>query len=493
MARCILFILALLIPLQAADAWSDQRAALRKARADQLAVVAKEEAVRGREAAAELGKLITRLGPTPSATAAAQVRVLLGGLRRLDAAAADGLTTRLAALPAGTGDPRAALADLAQVRSRILKPLEDGAQRALQARVPEVAYRFMRHVQAFWPEHPVLHRNLGLTWKDGRWVGPRVVQRMSAGMAWDAELGWIIARDRHKYANGEYFDEQAARWTTLAEADAAHASLADPWKFETEHLAITGTAPLRQLVATANRLEAFYAQIFAAYSAFFGNGENDLKLIFGLRDHEPLRLHIARDKELYQAAVTAAGSDPGWSEGMWIPRANSSFAIAGSDTTIYHEFTHQILYVFTGRNRSPQWLTEAVAQYTEAPDWVDGELVLGRLASNKDIQRHLTAVRGGTHLEVEALMQINDRTAWSGAADPQPQYRAAAALAWWCMEADDRRYRADFVDFLRDSYKGETTGHDLWDYLGLTRSQFLDAYRRWETAAAAEAKPVTRP
>ncbi|MFM2090347.1 MAG: hypothetical protein RLZZ127_836, partial [Planctomycetota bacterium] len=428
---------------------------------------------------------LDRLGSPAPASAAAAAEDLVRGLRRLVPASAGAVAWRLSGLPrSATAGGRGWAADLQRVRGRILKPLEETAARALKAQVPDIAHRYVSHVLAFHPDHPVLRRNLGLVRVGERWLGPRDLARSRAGLAWDAELGWIVVKDQARYRAGEYFDLQAKRWTTLPAADAAHAALADPWIVETEHLHITGTAPLRELVATATRLEAFYTQIFAAWSRFFGNDPDDMRLVFGLLEHEPLRIHVARDKDLYQAAVRAAGSDPGWSAGMWIPRVGSSYFIAGSETTTYHEFTHQVLGVFTGRERAPAWLVEGAAQYAEAPDWQDGELVLGVLERNRDILRHLDAVRENRQLDIERLLAIDDGETWSAAADPHPQYRAAAAFAWWCMEADGRRWRDDFTDYLREAYRGESAGRGLWDYLGLTRAEMLRRYREWERVAA---------
>ena len=70
------------------------------------------------------------------------------------------------------------------------------------------------------------------------------------------------------------------------------------------------------------------------------------------------------------------------------------------------------------------------------------------------------------------------RLADSGA-DPSANYPAAGALVEFCMEGEGRRYRADFIDFLRDSYLGTTMGRTLPDYLGLNKQAFAQAYEKW--------------
>ena len=61
-------------------------------------------------------------------------------------------------------------------------------------------------------------------------------------------------------------------------------------------------------------------------------------------------------------------------------------------------------------------------------------------------------------------------------------YAAAGSLAWYCMEIEDRRYRADFIDFIRDSYLGTTGGGSLFAYLGVEENAFKAAYQTWEKA-----------
>jgi hypothetical protein len=77
------------------------------------------------------------------------------------------------------------------------------------------------------------------------------------------------------------------------------------------------------------------------------------------------------------------------------------------------------------------------------------------------------------------------RKQWSGAKDPGPQYAAAGALAWYLMEGEGRRYRADFIDFLRDSYHG-SAAMPLAAYLGLSDAELASGYAAWQDATATD-------
>jgi hypothetical protein len=301
-------------------------------------------------------------------------------------------------------------------------------------------------------------------------------------LRWDHKLGWIIGKDAERYEKGDYFDIQTKKWTTLKEVNELRSSPENQWVLRTEHLEIRGTAKLEQLVDAANRIEQLYAQIFASYSSFFSKGENDMKLIFGLLDHPRLVINIAKDPAAYKESLPE-GVPAGFSAGMWIPAKGASYFYAGPLGVMFHEFTHQVLDVFSGGSRGEVWVIEGVAVYTQAPQFINGELVLGDIKDNGHIKNHLRRTKDGTAMSLDKLMSLN-HTSWGAATDPGAQYGAAGALAQFCMEANDRRYRFDYVDFVRDSYLGTVDTHTIWDYLGMTKDEFVSNYKAWEKEIA---------
>jgi|GEM_PF-2575984 hypothetical protein len=253
---------------------------------------------------------------------------------------------------------------------------------------------------------------------------------------------------------------QERRWTTLADAERVHAMRDKPWVLRTENLEVRGTASLSQLVEVANRLETFYGEIFASYASFFAKDKSDVRLIFGLLDHDRLAVSGARNQEDYRASLPS-GIDAGWSAGMWIPSANSSFFFAGHQEVVYHEFTHQVLHAFSHVNNGPAWLVEGVAAYSQSPRFEHGAMRLGILSEIRQVQCYFDQRAAGRALSLEQLMAIAVTAAWSATTQPDLTYAAAGAVVECCMEAAGRRYRADFIDFLRDSYLGRTMGHSL--------------------------------
>ena len=354
--------------------------------------------------------------------------------------------------------------------------------RSLEAGMTDLAYEFLREVLTFDPDRAPVRRQLGQSQINGEWLGPFGAQMSEMGLRWDNTLGWIARDFPERYAAGEFFDLQTRQWTTLEAANQQHASVSDPWVIRTAHLEITGTTDLANLVDVANNLENFYAQIFAAYASFFTKSKADYKLVFGMMQHDPLKVWVYKDRDEY---LKQNPDIPQWSAGVFKSGPKTSYFYGKVGGVMYHEFTHQILHVFSGTNRSPPWLTESIAVYTESPTYHDGDLVLGDIDASRKIRGHLRAVKAGKHMKLDELLRIDTGDKWSGTKDPGPQYAAAGALAWFCMEADDRAYRGDFIDFVRDSYLGKAE-YPLWAYLGMDEYEFKQRYQAWEEQTAGK-------
>ena len=469
--------------------WFDQREANRKGREGMYKGAAADRADRGKKAAVVTLELVKK---------AASVRVpgqdilfarMKSFIERLDPLQAVEVAQAIKALPAEPATAEAKEIKLWEntLKAKIptlTKPTEVLGQKALDLGVTDIAYECLQQVLTYDPDHISLRKALNQTKVDGRYYGPKDMEFVKAGARWDTKRGWVDVKNTARYENGDYFDIQSKSWTTLDEVNNLRSDLAKQWVIQTEHLEIRGTAKLAELVAVANHLEAFYAQIFASYALFFSKGQGDVKLIFGLLDHPRLVVNIAKDPTAYKLSLPN-GTEAGWSAGMWIPGHGASFFYAGPMEVMYHEFTHQILDVFSNGCRAPVWIVEGIAVYTQSPTYVDGTLSLGLIAHNRTVKGHFSRLAAGKAMTFDQLLAL-DHSTWGSAKDPGPQYAAAGALAQFCMEAEKRRYRSDYVEFIRDSYLGQTQNHTLWDYLSMTREDFLYAYHAWEKTTGEE-------
>ena len=485
----LLVLTAMLWGANAQDArYLAQRATLRQERQAIQILADKDRQTRAGQAAKEIRLLIDVAAKAPGAWQRPTLEGLVSGLARQDPALAATLTGELAPLTGDGEPPRAERSawekKVDAARRRICAPLEEFCQRAVNAGVIDVAYDQMLQVLAYWPEHPDLHRNLGLQKVGDRWYGPRDLERVRGGMTWVGDLGWIFTKERKRYEAGDYFDPQSRVWTTLAKANAAHGTWKSPWILSTEHLEIRGTAPLGELVGAAEALERFYTRVFGAYANFFApGGKGDLRLVFGLAQHPRLLVNIGKDEADYQAGLPP-GTDAGWSAGMFIPRIPASFFYAGPPELYYHEFTHQILHVFSNGNQAPAWLCEGVAVYSQAPRYSGGGLEFGDVAGNQHLQGFIRDPK--LRLPLARILDLSDQQAWNAATHPEANYASAGMLVQFCMEADKRAMRADFIDFLRDSYRGQTNDHPLNQYLGLSQNDLEERFAAWCTKLVAQ-------
>ncbi len=481
----VLVLLLLHLPLTATDRWMAERARLR---ADRATLREQAEADIARRAADAVTAITILIDAADRARTAGQDAVIdrwITALNSLDAEAATQMRAKAASLEpepdsSNRQDERSWQRAINQARRASLERTTTLLNRSLQAGVHDLAHGFLLEILAFDPDNAAIRRSLNQVQVEGRWLGPYHQQMARQGLWWDDELGWILAREQERYAAGEYFDLQSRQWTTEAQANAVRSQPGQEWVLRSPRIALHTTLDLRQAVREANRLEQFYAGIFAAWAAFFSTRPDDYQLILGLAEHDPLKVWIYRDRSQYQAQARRSNL-PDWSAGFWSSRENASFFYGEGGTVLYHEFTHQVFHIFARGNRSPVWVTEGVAIYSETPTFVDDRMVLGCYQAARRVQAHRRAARRNNHLSIERLLNTSHQQ-WSDAQGDRVQqnYNAAGAIAWYLMEAEDRRFRGDFIDFVRDSYRGNTRNREVWDYLGLSRAAFLEAYQAWE-------------
>ena len=281
------------------------------------------------------------------------------------------------------------------------------------AQANDLAFEFLTELLTLDPNREALRKQLGQREHNGQWLSAFEYGMARRGLEWHSTYGWIPVGQEARYKAGEIFDANRRRWMDAEAADRAHSTLDRPWVIRTEHILINCTAPLAVGVEAADKLERFYRQIFATYSGFFTQGRNDYRLILGLAEHPPLQVWIYRDKAQYLQALPSA---PEWSAGLFVPRDDVSHFFGKVDSTMYHEFTHQIFDVFANGNDSLPWVTEGVAVYTELPRFDDqGRLQVGDASRSTRVRAYRrsflngTAVTGTAHGLRLALVECRGR------------------------------------------------------------------------------------
>lgn len=490
---------------QAQSGWKAKRAVLREQRAQLVTEAQADAAARADQAAGVIRGLVDRIESGELAAEFEPLGQLLAGLGRLDKSRLGDLRARVAGLSARqapealTGKAKAAwTAALAQAHTQITQRPFKLMTRAADAGEVALATELMWEALWFNPDHAAIRKGLGLVTlpakvraktelaptparaavtakridydrfdPDRRWYSAFAAARLKEGLVWDTTLGWVNPKFRDRYARGGIFDIQQRKWVTLEAANAYHATPDRAWEIRTEHLLIRGTADLSVLVDAATQLEAFYREIFGIYANFFAaSGRHDvLRLALGLVEIEPLELWILRDRAQYLAVSGA----PEWSGGVFIPSKGVSYFFGRVGQTMFHEFTHQILRVFTGRNDAPSWLTEGIAVFTQTAKFNRGRV-------------EIPGSRPSRTFTLEDLMKLDSGRAWHAwhdSRDKPSAYADAGSLVTFGMNAQDGRCRADTIDFISDAYLGRLRNRQMWDYFGMDQNALIRGYDQW--------------
>lgn len=503
LAAALLCLAAAVTPATAQDSWSAKRAAARALRTQLVAEAHADAANRADHAAKAISALLDRVASGQVTARFEDLAQLIAGLGRLDASRLGKLPKRLTALtpaqaPDTLDDPAPWDAALQQVRDAVTDRPYTLLKRAANAGEVGLAVELMWEVLWFNPDHAKIRKGLGMgrlpakleakaaldrtrardAFKGNRiryerfdpdrlWYRAFDAARLKEGLVWSPQLGWANPAYPDRYDRGGVFDLQQRKWVTLQSANAYHSRPERAWEVRTEHLIIRGTADLAVLADAATQLNAFRREIFGLYAGFFlASDEHDvLRLALGLADTKPLEVWILRDHAQY---LQVSGA-PAWSGGVYIPSQGVCYFYGRVNPTMFHEFTHQILGVFAGRNSAPAWLVEGIAVHTETAAFKQGRVAIrGARPSHK--------------FSVPELMKLKTNRAWHawhGSGDNPSAYADAGSLVTFCMNADDARHRADTLDFIRDSYLGRTRGREIWDYLGVEQNTFVRDYERW--------------
>ena len=302
------------------------------------------------------------------------------------------------------------------------------------------------------------------------WFSPFDAARLKQGYWWDERYGWILAKFAQRYEKGYIYDLQRKQWATLQEANEYHARPGRDWQVRTEHLLISGTADLQKLVDVANHLEAMYDEIFRTFPTFFSDSHrvDVMRSALGLAEHEPFEVWVYATRDEYIQRADAVR----WSGGVFNPTTEEAYFYGGPSPTMYHEFTHQVLHLMTGGNRAPSWLTEGIAVYAQSVTFgIDGA--------------HFPGARPNNSWSIDELFKLRRGDDWYRAVETaqrkhrQTPYGPSGSLVTFAMKLEDGRLRTDFIDYLRDNYRGQAGTRDLWDYLGMSEQAFRQAYAKW--------------
>lgn len=472
----------------AADSsWVAERERVREVRVRLRSQVQQDRMVRAQKNSHVIADLIHVAGERRVAGQDAILERMIAQVEELWHERAVALREQLDALPAEpTGDDRDDrwTRSLEEARQELVRRPAELLERSLSLGASDVAAELVTEILAFDPDYRPVRDLLGQTRFEGQWLGRYAFAQAQKGVVWDDRFGWKLSANAARYEQGEYYDAASKRWLRMAAANQAHSVLENPWRIQTEHLVLSGTVSLAELAQMASLLESYYSRILADYAKFFVKGDGGYRrFALGAGDHAPLAVAMYRNRDQYRKACPRSVA---WSRGSFDSELRASSFYGIEPVLMYHEFAHQMFSIFAGGNQSPAWLSEGVAVYCESAREVGDQMVLGGIVPTGRVAKHLRQFALGEAMPIAEVVQLGKMSTWTATDAPQKQYEAAGAMVAFCMDAREGAFRADFIDFMRDSYRGATNGYALWDYLGYDRDSFFSVFESWALAQSRE-------
>jgi len=145
-----------------------------------------------------------------------------------------------------------------------------------------------------------------------------------------------------------------------------------------------------------------------------------------------------------------------------------------SDTTLYHEVTHQILGEYGTSNSTPIWVTEGVAVASETTKNTGKFDVEFKPENN---YRLWTVKKNAPTRDIFDFMKIKyDGFHGSGRGT---NYAFAGSLVIFFLTYEDGTYAEDFSDYLRDAYFNRIARKTIDKYIGKPKAELQAEFEKF--------------
>lgn len=271
---------------------------------------------------------------------------------------------------------------------------------------------------------------------------------------------------KHRLVADEWKARAGNGWLKLPKLKEYHAEWDKAWEFETSHFQLRSNMPLRETLTAALDLEYTYANFHALFGERLEVHASDLKIGVWLHGdgksyNDPHQqrggYYAERDRRLYVDATL-----PDWRK------------------TLVHEAVHGIVdfaasHAKSGSGKIPGWLHESLALYME-PHTRDGSYsdepraIGGSGPIRWLIEHHAQAQRP---YSLKAILNMP----WADFGLTQRRelrYAQAYSLTYFCLNAEDGKYRDAFFNYARAAFEGKSSSTDFKKALGM-REKELEA------------------
>ena len=374
----------------------------------------------------------------------------------------------------------------------------DLAKRAATAKPPLYSHAAicLREVLEGQPDHPEARRLLGYVAYEGGWARPFAVRQLKEGNVNHPIFGWVPADwvehlNRGELPNYSARGQKQVRLLPAEEANRLRSDWKNPWQVATEHFEIQSNVPLSETIEFARRLEAFYDMFFMLLADLVGDNLPMARrfrsaTLTGEASYRPHQIHYYATRDEYLEHLTPLTTDEiDNSLGYYCPprsgKGNRAVAYFFRDlggqlpvtATLYHEVSHQLLFETAGpnaftKNVGNYWVFEGLGTYFETvTPQPDGSIEVGGLVGER-LAAAQQALADGRFLPLQQFLML-DQNSFSRRERILVNYQQAEALTVFLMQWNEGTYRDDFLDYVKDAYRGRikrSTGRSLEDRLG---------------------------
>lgn len=416
--------------------------------------------------------------------------------------------------------PATSSAELPEVRAARDAAAKSLVRLANQAALVEnarydIASLCLRAVIARDPDHQESRRLLGYVPYEGGWATPQAAENFKGGLVLDETFGWVpsdwLPHLRDGLLPGVISRGRPIPWLPADAANALRDSIQHGWIIKTEHFEIRTDVPLAEAVRFGRRLEALNDAFFLNFGDLVGE-----KLPMARRFRDPGRAPSTKDdgkrhsvfyfadkQEYVNYLRPSEGPDIVNSLGTYLPAKKGQPQSAGRSyffrddggqidvlSTLFHEASHQLLFetlppTRQEANSGNYWVWEGLGTYFETfTPQPDGSYQLGGLVGPRIAKAQEQILIDGLFIPIAEFAAM-DKSRFQAGRDVRMHYAQAMALTVFFLNADNGRYRDDFLDYVDDAYKGRFrrggTGIPLIERIGVEpktlESEFLKFLR----------------
>lgn len=337
------------------------------------------------------------------------------------------------------------------------------SRRILNAGEPTAAWNVLREVVWYDSDHVRTRGILGFQQSGDRWVTPFEARMIKTKHVWHDRFGWLPQEYVARYERGER--RFGARWIQAERENSIRQNFAHAWEVETDHFLVKTNVSLEKGVEIASKLEDYYAWFRRAFPEFFNSPEVLKQLFSGgsrrIAKRVPFEVHFYRTHDEYMKKLGKENPQLSITNGIYMPDHRVAYfydnAETSTESTLYHEATHQILYQLHSQRRKIAerqhfWIVEGLACYMESYRKKKDAVSIGDPGSIRFQAARYRLLQEKYYLPLSRLAEMG-KLAFQNDTKISMNYSQSSGLVHFFMHYDKGRYRDALIQHVALLYR----------------------------------------